>query len=259
MLEPLAKTTPDGKPVYANTIASIHDTAEVATLFRNALTAQDDQNAVVVSAGPATDLAQLLDLYGLQELIAQKVKLLCMAAGAFPDGRPEPNIKMDIAAARRVLAGWPVPIVAAGYEIGVELKFPGASITKDFAWSTAHPVADAYRAYKPMPYDAPSWAMAAMLYAVRPKENYFKLSDPGTIIVSDYGRTSFAVSEGQAQIPSLDPAQKERIIRTYTEIASAKPVARKPRHPADEKKDEKKEEKKQEPANEAPVPPASKP
>jgi hypothetical protein len=244
---PLAKTGADGKPVYTTTIRNLDDTAEVGTLIRNALTAQDDQNAVVVLTGPATDLAKLSDMYGLKDLIAQKVKLLCMAAGAFPDGPPEPNIKADIAAARRVLAGWPVPIVAAGYEIGAELRYPAESIEKDFAWSTAHPVADAYRAYRPMPYDAPSWAMAAMLYAVRPKENYFKLSEPGTITIGDDGRTSFAASDtGRHRYLILDPEQKERIIRTYAEIASAKPVPRKPRHPVDEKKDEKKEEEEKE-------------
>jgi inosine-uridine nucleoside N-ribohydrolase len=251
---PLARTGTDGKPVYSTTVRSLNDTADVSTLIRNALTAQEDQNAVVVLTGPATDLAKLLDMYGLPDLISQKVKLLCMAAGAFPDGPPEPNIKADIAAARRVLAGWSVPIVAVGYEIGAELPFPGESIAKDFAWSTAHPVVDAYRAYRPMPYDAPSWAMAAMLYAVRPKENYFKLSEPGTIIVSDDGRTSFAASDnGRHRYLILDPAQKERIIQTYTEIASAKPVERKLRKPPEEKKDEKKEdtkeEKKPEPAN----------
>ena len=247
---PLAKIGADGKPVYATGIKSFNDTADVSTLIRNALTALDDQNAVVVLTGPATDLARLLDMNGLNELITQKVKLLCMAAGTFPDGPAEPNIKTDIAAARRVLAGWSVPIVAVGYEIGAELRFPAENIEKDFAWSTAHPVVDAYRAYRPMPYDAQSWAMAAMLYAVRPKENYFKLSEPGTIIVSDDGRTSFAASDkGHHRYLILDPEQKERIIRTYTEIASAKPVARKPRGLVDEKKDEKKEEKKQEPAN----------
>ena len=31
---------------------------------------------------------------------------------------------------------------------------------------------------KPMPYDAPSTAMAAVLYAAHPEENYFRLSEP---------------------------------------------------------------------------------
>ena len=61
-------------------------------------------------------------------------------------------------------------------------NFPGASIDKEFADAAPdNPVADAYRAWQAMPYDAPSWAMAAALYAARPKEGYFKLSGPGTI------------------------------------------------------------------------------
>jgi hypothetical protein len=74
--------------------------------------------------------------------------------------------------------------------------------------------------------------MAAVLYAVHPDGGYFKLS--GT---------------GQLRSLVFDPEQKERIIRTYIEMASAKPVPRKPRHPPDEKKkDEKKDEEKKEPA-----------
>ena len=45
-----------------------------------------------------------------------------------------------------------------------------------------------------MPYDAPTWAMAALLYAVRSQEGYFKLSEPGTISVHDDGRTKFTQS-----------------------------------------------------------------
>jgi hypothetical protein len=205
------------KAVYANSIKGIIDTADVATLIRNALMAQYDQNAAVVLSGPATDLANLLDMYGVKEWIARKVRLLCVA---------EDGIEADAAASRKVFAEWPTPIVTVGREIGEALPFPGDSIEKDFAWSSAHhPVVDAYRVYQPMPYDAPSWAMAAMLYAVRPNDGYFKLS----------GR-------GQPRSVILDPAQKERIVRTYIEMASAKPVARKPRRPADDKKDEKKQD-----------------
>ena len=126
-------------------------------LIRNVLMAQYDQNAAVVLSGPATDLARLLDMYGVKEWIARKVRLLCVA---------DSGIQADAAAARKVFAEWPTPIVTAGREIGEALPFPGDSIDKDFAWSAErHPVVDAYRAYQPMPYDAPSWAMAAMLYA----------------------------------------------------------------------------------------------
>jgi hypothetical protein len=158
------------------------------------------------------------------------VRFLSVVAGAYPDGQPEFNVKADILAAKKLFAEWPTPIVASGHEVGEALPFPASSIDKDFAWSPAHPVVDAYRAYKPMPYDAPTWDMTAVLYAVRPQEGYFKLSSPGTISVLDDGRTKFAPSpEGKHRYLILDPAQKERIIKTYTEIASAKPVPRQPR------------------------------
>ena len=47
-----------------------------------------------------------------------------------------------------------------------------------------------------MPYDAPVWAMNASLYAVRPQEGYFKVSEPGTVGVLDDGRTRFTPSAG---------------------------------------------------------------
>jgi ABC-type transporter Mla MlaB component len=220
-------------PVDATAIKSINDTADAATLIRNVLMAQYDQNAAIVLSGPPTDLAHLLGIYGVKEWITRKVRLLCMAETGMP---------ADAAAARKVFAEWPTPIVTVGREIGEALPFPGDSIEKDFAYATPHPIAAAYRAYKPMPYDAPSCAMAAMLYAVRPDDGYFQLS-----------------GSGNPRSLVLDPAQKDRIIKTYIEMASAKPVPRKPRRPPndkdkdkdkdkDEDKDKKDEQKKKDPA-----------
>jgi hypothetical protein len=227
---PLARQDAQGKAVYEHEIRTINDTAEVAALMRNALTAQYDQNAIVVLTGPATNLVKVLDLPGVKDLISRKVRFLSVVAGAYPDGPPEVNVRADIPAARKLLAEWPTPIVAAGYEVGEALPFPGVSIEKDFAWSTAHPVVDAYRAYRAMPYEASTWALAAVLYAVRPQEGYFKLSGPGTIGVLGDGRSRFVASpEGKHRYLMVDPAQKDRIIKTYTEVASAKPVPRQPR------------------------------
>jgi hypothetical protein len=138
-----------------------------------------------------------------------------------------------------------VPIVAAGYEVGAALEFPGLSIDKEFAAAVAdNPIADAYRAYKPMPYNTPSWNMAAALYAGRPKEGYFKLSDPGTISVRDDGGTSFVPSDkGKHQYLIVDPEKKEKVLQAYVELASAKPVPprrfRDPAVEADQKQQEK--------------------
>jgi len=227
---PLSKLNGAGAPLYNHGIEKLTDTAEVRALIRNALTQQPDQSCVVVLTGPATNLARTLDLPRVKELIARKARLLSVVCGAYPDGPPQSNVKADIAAAKKLFAEWPTPIVACGDEIGASLLYPSSSIEKDFAWSPAHPVVDAYRAYRPMPYDATTCAMAALLYAVRPQEGYFKLSEPGTISVLDDGRTKFTPSpEGKRRYLILDPEQKERVIKTYIEIASAKPVPRQPR------------------------------
>jgi hypothetical protein len=234
----LEKTTADGMPAYSRGINKLNDTADPAALIRNAMTAQYDENCMVVLAGPATNLAKAMDLPDFPDLVKRKVKLLALAAGSYPDGRADFRIRADVAAAKRLLSEWPTPIVAVGTEVGAGLPFPGSSIEKDFAWAPAHPIVDAYRADRSMPYDAPAPAMAAVLYAVRP-DGYFKLSAPGMIGVAEDGRTRFTPAvDGPHRYLAIDPAQKERVIRTYAELASAKPVPRQtPRFRNIQKKD----------------------
>jgi inosine-uridine nucleoside N-ribohydrolase len=227
---PLSKRGEDGKPLYSHGIEKLTDTAEVRALIRNALAQQPDQSCIVVMTGPATNLAKVLDLPGTKDLIKSKVRFLSLAGGAYLTGAPQFNLKIDIAAARKVFAEWPTPIVAAGEEVGAALLYPANSIEKDFAWSPAHPIVDAYRAFQPMPYDAPTAAMAAVLQAIRPQESYFKLSETGTISVLEDGRTKFTPApEGKHRYLMLDPAQQERVLKTYIELASAKPVPRQQR------------------------------
>jgi hypothetical protein len=81
-----------------------------------------------------------------------------------------------------------------------------------------------------MPYDAPVPAMAAMLYAIKPEDGYFTLSEPGTLSVSSDGRMELRPgAKGQHRALKADPAQSERISKIYVEMASAKPVAPPPR------------------------------
>ncbi len=117
------------------------------------------------------------------------------------------------------------------------MPFPGASIDKDFAWAPSHPLVDAYRTAGTMPYDVPGTALAAALHAVRPKEPYFKLSDPGTVSVGDDGRTRFTPSAGgKHRFLIADPAQKEAIQQMWVETASTKPIPRAPRFRPQQKK-----------------------
>lgn len=227
---PLGKATADGKPVYNHGIAKLSDTADPVDVLRNALSAQHPQNAVVVVSGPASNVTALLRYPLAKSAIPDRARMLVIAAGSYPDGTPEAGIQADIDAAKKLFAEWPTPIVAVGSEVGDAIRFPGTSIEKDFAWSPAHPVVDAYKAHQAMPYDAPTTAMAAVLYAVRSKEGLFQLSEPGVITVLDDGRTKFTPAPGgKHRHLIVDPAQKSKLQQIYVELASAKPVPRLPR------------------------------
>src|SRR5580700_6380007 len=76
--KPSAEPAMFAKPFDGSAVKSFNDTADPATLMRNALTAQYDQNAAVVLSGPATDLARLLEMYGVKDWITRKVRLLCV-------------------------------------------------------------------------------------------------------------------------------------------------------------------------------------
>lgn len=203
-----------GEPQYARSINDITDTSEVLALIRNALTAEAPGNGVMILGTPATHLTRLLGMPGMAALITAKVKTLVISHGP-----------QDAAAAKQLIAEWPTPVVLCGKDVGDALPYPAASIEKDFAWAPAHPVADAYRAFKQGSYDAPSWDMAAMLYAVHPDAGFFQLSEPGTIEALDTGWRFTPSAAGKHRRLIADPAQKEKIIQAYIEIASAKPVA----------------------------------
>jgi len=204
-------------PAYAHGINHLNDTADPRAMLRNALTAQHDQNAVVVLAGPATNLAALLDLPGARPWIESKVRLLALV----PDAS-------DLPALKKVLAEWPAPILVVNPDVADAAKFPGAAIEKDFAWSKAHPVVDAYRAAGTMPYDAPSAAIAAVLAAVRPESGIFTFSAPSGLAVSASGEVT-ASGPGKHKFLKLDPAQRDKLLASYVELASMKPVPRLPR------------------------------
>ncbi len=210
----VARRQPTGDPQYARGISAITDTSLAEAVLRNGVIFNAE--SVVVLSAPATWLAQSLGLAGTKDVYKQRVKRLVIVDGG--------TAQQDPAALRRVIAEWPTPVFFCGREIGEALRFPGATLDTAFAWTPEHPVADAYRAFKPMPYDAPLHDLAAMHYAVLPDSGVFGTSEPGTLSVSDGGALSFAAGGGSVRRLTVDPAKRAEAIEALTSIATAKPV-----------------------------------
>jgi purine nucleosidase len=214
---------PAERSVYPHKLKSGADAPDAVAVLRQALAGQPDHSVTIVQVGFSTNLAHLLDDSGeldqSRELVARKVKLLVMMAGDFAKRNPEFNIKMDIPSAQKLLRDWPTPIVISGFEIGNSMLFPASSITRDFAAS--NPVADAYKNYKKFPYDRPTWDITAALYAIRPNDGYFSLSEPGTIEVDKTGVTTFRASPGgKHRYLVMNDAQRARALEAMILLSS---------------------------------------
>lgn len=229
-----------GLPLFARSHATDDFTKPSVRMYRELLAAQPDSSVTVVSVGFSTNLAQLLDShpddlspFSGHDLVARKEKRLVTMAGEFRSNAetdtlkrmPEYNIVRDIPAARKVFAEWPTPVVTSPFELGIDVLYPAISIEQDFAWVQAHPVVEAYKVYKPMPYDRPTWDLTALLYAVEGEDGYFSISEPGEITVDGRGGTAFTLSsEGTRRILSSDSLQCAKITRHFIKLISAPPA-----------------------------------
>jgi inosine-uridine nucleoside N-ribohydrolase len=209
------------------------DAPEAVGLLRKTLAAQPDGSVVIAVVGFSTNLARLLDsaadvhspLAG-RELVARKCRLLSMMAGMFGGAKlqKEYNVYIDLAAARKVFAEWPTPLVTSGFEIGQAVKYPASSIERDFGYVPHHPLREAYALYMKMPYDRETWDLTAVLFAVRPDHGYFGLSQPGTIRVDEKEITQFEPSEkGRQRFLTVTSEQIIRVKEALVQLASQPP------------------------------------
>jgi hypothetical protein len=204
----LRRTAPNNKPLYGRSIEKLNDTADPVAVIRNALSAQQDQAAVVVLAGPPVNLLGLLAIPDGKLLAQKKARSLVI-------GSP----LTDAGGFAKLLAEWPGPIMIAGDEAR-NVTFPAAAIEEDFKWASNHPVVDAYRAAKTMPYDAPIGAMAAVLYAINPDANYFLPFTSGLP-----SEAQFSPAPG-ARHRMLRPneARKDQLVGALRQIVASKPA-----------------------------------
>jgi inosine-uridine nucleoside N-ribohydrolase len=231
----LARAEDGGAPRYPHDLVSGEDAPEATALLREVLAAQPDHSVVIAQVGFSTNLARLLEsgpdehapLTG-RELAARKVRLLSIMAGAFRpiDGREhlEYNVVMDLPAAARVAAEWPTPVVYSGFEIGIAIPYPAASVERDFAYVPHHPLAESYQLYTPTPHERPTWDLTSVLWAVRPDRGYFDLSLPGRAHVDEEGRTRFEeTADGSHRYLIASEAQCVRVREALAQLASQPP------------------------------------
>jgi hypothetical protein len=210
-----------GEWQYARGLEKVSDTSLAQAVIRNGVIF--NAQALMILSAPATSLAKSLDVQGTKEIYRDRVRVLVVV---------DSGSRQDVHAMRKVLAEFPAPIVYCGKDVGNALRYPGSSVEKDFGWAEVHPVVDAYRAYQTMPYDAPSYDIAGALYAVRADRSGFSLSETGRLSVDDDGVLRFlAEGAGNARALTIDAGQQDRIIQTYIELASARPIAPQRRQP----------------------------
>lgn len=208
------KKNEKGEPLYPRSLRKVSDTSQAEAMLRNGVTLQKE--ATFVLSAPATVLARCLDLLGVKELFAARVKRLVIV----DTGEP----RQDVQALRKVIREWPTSIALCGSG-GGELRFPGEFIDAYFTWTPSHPVADAYRAFRPAPYNAPAHDLVAVFFASQPDSGFFEVSAPGTITVSDAGVVSFTAGGGTAVNVTTAAAKRSEAMTVFKDVTSAKPVA----------------------------------
>jgi inosine-uridine nucleoside N-ribohydrolase len=238
-----------GALIYPHRLLDGTKAPEAVSLLRKTLAGVPDASVVMIQVGYSTNLARLLNSapdaaspYLGRDLIRQKVRLLSLMAGNFAattsedgktleKGRPETNLMIDVPSAQSLFSGWPTPIVASGFEIGLAMLYPAKSIERDFSYVEHHPIAETYRVYSAestwklkWPHDHPTFDLTSVLYATRPDRGYFSLSKPGRITVLANGGSRFDESEGGLhRYLILSDEQKPRALEAMVILVSQPP------------------------------------
>ncbi len=229
----------DGSPRYPHDLKGGDSAPEATGLIRKLLAAQPDNSVSLVQVGFFTNFQRLLDsqpdahspLNG-KDLVAQKVKVLSIMAGAFQTVNHntrhlEYNVVKDVPAAQKLAKEWPTPVVWSGYEIGVAAAYPYDSVVRDYGYVKHHPLPEAYALYSPPGHHRPTWDPTALLYAVYPDRGYFDLSPGGHVTVEDNGATWFRPSKdgkGPHRFLVMSPEQTSRVREAIVQLCVTPPA-----------------------------------
>lgn len=237
----LVKTKDEGEFRYPHDLLSSDDAPDAVTILRKTLAAAEDKSIVLIQVGLAANLADLVespadeisDLTG-KELIRRKVRLTSVMAGAFApvNGNAhylEANVKNGIGSMQRFVEKWPhdSPVVWSDFQIGIDAPYPRESVARDFGYVPHHIVREAYLLHCGPNHDRPTWDLTSVLYAVRPKDRNFGLSESGLVAVDDDGFTRFQPqANGRDRYLTMDKDQAIRVIETQRSLVSQPPIAK---------------------------------
>src|SRR5690606_25745597 len=130
----------------------------------------------------------------------------------------------DRPAAQYVIAHWPTGIVLSPFEVGKSVVYPSATISTDFNWTANHPLVDAYKRYRPFPYDRPTWDLTSVYYAVEQRDNLLDVSKPGVLTVDDKGFTHFEErGNGKHYVLSVSSDNAKRLKDYFVNLIKEKP------------------------------------
>lgn len=226
----------DGRPVYAHDLTSGTEAPEAVALLRKTLAAQADGSVSIAQVGFFTNLVRLIESPGDAcspltgtDLVRAKVRQLVIMAGAFvPIGNDrryrEYNVIKDIPAAKALAAKWPGPVIWSGFEVGIAIRYPAASIRDDYRYMEHHLIRDAYVAYCGDQGENPTWDLTTVLQLAYPNRGYFTLSEAGQVEVADDGFTTFQPrADGRHRFLKINAEQTARIREAFVQLCVTPP------------------------------------
>ncbi|MFG0268050.1 MAG: nucleoside hydrolase [Rhodopirellula sp. JB055] len=234
----LCKTRDGNDFRYPHDLLRSDDAPTAVEVLRRTLAEAEDASIVIIQVGLATNLADLLETKGDDispldgvDLLRKKCKLISVMAGCFGPtlGKPrhdEANVVNGIDAMRRFAERSPddVPVVWSDYRIGIAVPYPRESIARDYSYVPHHPVRETYLLHSGPNHDRPTWDLTSVLYAVRPNDHYFGLSQPGRVVVDEKGFTEFHPhANGRDRLLEMTPEQAIRVIEVQRALSSQPP------------------------------------
>jgi|GEM_PF-3668211 len=223
----------------------VHTTGSIKEgykVMREVLASSPDNSVIILQTGFSTNTAQLLQsqpdaispLTG-QQLVQQKVSLICFMGGRIYQSLPEFNIQIHIPSAQYLFANCPVDIIQSDFALGYNIFYPLSSIYNDYNYVTNHPIKQSYLttdlswhqdngAY----YNMRVWDLTSVIAGIEPLTDYFKLEPRGNIVIQNNGVSVFTANPngnviGLGSAQSYSAAEKQKIVDRMILLSSQPP------------------------------------